>query len=179
MIDFYAMEINLQRINKPAEFEKILHLYVSSFPEEERREFHELAEMPGLPECSVCLILTSERKIAGFCIFWDFVSFVFLEHLAIENDLRGLGIGEGVLSVLREKYNTILLETELPEAEISQRRVKFYQRNGFRMLQRKYIQPSYGKNKPEVELQLMSTSVDFTVETLDSYIQTIKEKVYK
>lgn len=173
------MEINLQRITKPAELEKIRNLYIFSFPEEERREFYELVEMLGLPECSICLIKISGEKIAGLCIFWDFKGFAFLEHFAIENDLRGLGIGEEVLSVLRVKYKNILLETELPEDEISQRRVKFYQRNGFRMLQRQYIQPSYGRNKPEVELQLMSTSVDYSVETLDSYIQKIKEKVYK
>lgn len=178
MIDFYSMEIDLQRITNPADLDKIRNLYISSFPGKERREFHELAEMLGLLDCSVCWISITGEKIAGLCIFWDFENFAFLEHLAVENDLRGLGIGEEVLSVIREKYKIILLETELPEDEISQRRVKFYQRNGFRMLQRQYIQPSYGKNKPEVELQLMSTSVDFSVETLDEYIQTIREKVY-
>jgi ribosomal protein S18 acetylase RimI-like enzyme len=173
------MEINLQRITNPADLDKIRDLYISSFPEKERREFYKLPEMLVLLECSVCLISISGGKIAGLCIFWDFGSFTFLEHFAIEDDLRGLGIGEEVLSVLREKYKIILLETELPEDEISQRRVKFYQRNGFRMLQRRYIQPSYGKNKPEVELQLMSTSVDFSVQTLDEYIHLIRERVYR
>jgi ribosomal protein S18 acetylase RimI-like enzyme len=173
------MKINLQRVKSLVGLEKIRDLYVSSFPASERREFHELVDMLDLLECSVCLIKIPTGKVAGFCIVWDFKSFAFLEHFAIENDLRGLGIGEGVLSVLREKYKTILLETEHPVNEINQRRINFYQRNGFRLLDMKYVQPSYGKNKPEVELHLMSTSVDFSVETLDECIHLIRERVYR
>jgi len=172
------MEISLKLISNAVELEEIRNLYISAFPAEERREFRELTEILQLIECGIDLVLVSGGKIAGFCIVWDFEIFAFIEHFAIDNNLRGLGIGEGVLILLRKIYPVILLETELPVNEISQRRVKFYQRNGFRMLQRQYFQPSYGNNKPEIELQLMSTSVDFSVETLDEYILQIREKVY-
>jgi len=172
------MEVSFKKIGSEPEFETIKNLYLLAFPVEERREFDELKKQLYYDECVVNLII-ADGKVAGFCIIWDFSDFVFLEHFAIDPELRGLGIGEGVLTLLREKYPVILLETELPVDEISQRRVKFYQRNGFRMLQRQYIQPSYGKNKPEIELQLMSTNIDFSVETLDEYIRLIREKVYR
>jgi ribosomal protein S18 acetylase RimI-like enzyme len=119
------------------------------------------------------------EKTAGFCIIWDFTEFVYLEHFAIEPDVRGLGIGEGTLALIKANFDKpVILETELPLDEISSRRIKFYKRNGFRVLYRHYLQPSYDGIKPEVEMKLMSTAVDFASEELDRYIGIIRKKVY-
>ena len=173
------MEINLERIKSPVDLDKIRNLYISSFPAPERREFHELVDMLDLLECSVCLIKIPRGKIAGFCIAWDFEMFAFIEHFAIEPDFCGLGIGGEVLSIFNNKYPVIILETETPVNVINQRRINFYQRNGFRLLDLKYFQPSYGKNKPEIELKLMSTNIEFSSETLDECIHLIRERVYR
>jgi len=94
--------------------------------------------------------------------------------------LRGLGIGEGTLALIKENFNKpVILETELPMDEISSRRIKFYQRNGFWLLHRLYLQPSYDGIKPEVEMKLMSTGVDFTSEELDKFIDIIRKRVYR
>ena len=160
------------------ELEVVKSLYLSSFPAEERREYNELKQQLNIGECAVNRILAGE-KTAGFFIVWDFTEFIYLEHFAIEPKLRGLGIGERTLALIKENYNKpVILETELPLDETSSRRIKFYQRNGFRLLHRPYLQPSYGGVKPEVEMKLMSTAVDFASEDLDTYIDIIRKKVY-
>ena len=172
------MEISFKKIIKEHELEAVKSLYLSAFPPEERREYNELKQQLNISECAVNLILAGE-KTAGFCIVWDFTNFVYLEHFAIEPDERGLGIGEGTLALIKDNFNKpVILETELPVDEISSRRIRFYQRNGFGLLHRPYLQPSYGGIKPEVEMKLMSTAVDFASEELDTYIDIIRKKVY-
>ncbi len=172
------MQISLKKIESEAEFEAIKNLYLSAFPPKERREFDDLKKQIYDKDCNVNLILVGE-KIAGFVILWNFDQFVFLEHFATEPGLRGLGIGEKTLSEIKRQFQkTVILETELPNDELSQRRIRFYERNGFHKLNRTYFQPSYGANKPEVELKLMSTNVDLAENQLDNYISVIRGKVY-
>lgn len=172
------MEISFKKIESETEFEIIKSLYLIAFPPEERREYSELIQQIYFENCAVYLICVNQ-KIAGFCILWNFCDFVFLEHFAIESGLRGQGIGERVLAMIRENFNKpVLLETELPKDEISSRRVNFYLRNGFHLLERCYLQPSYDGIKPEVELKLMSTLANISDKKLEEYIQQIRDKVY-
>jgi len=172
------MEISFKKIEEEHEFDAVKSLYLSAFPPDERREYSELIQQLNIDECAVNLIIAGEKNV-GFCIAWDFNDFVYLEHFAIEPELRGLGIGEETLSLIRRNFNKpVILETELPLDEISNRRIGFYRRNGFRLLHRHYLQPSYDGIKPEVEMKLMSTRVDFTSEELDSFIDIIRKKVY-
>lgn len=172
------MQISFKKIVSEAEFEVIKNLYLTAFPPNERREFEELINQIYNDECNINLILVGE-KIAGFIILWNFAEFVFLEHFAVEPDLRGLGVGERTLAEINSLYQkTVILETELPNDEISRRRIGFYERNGFYLLERHYFQPSYDGIKPEVEMKLMCTSAKISSEKLEKYIRQIKEKVY-
>ncbi|HCE58595.1 MAG TPA: GNAT family N-acetyltransferase [Prolixibacteraceae bacterium] len=179
MITTIKMQIELKKIAEPQQLEYIRELYISAFPAKERREFDELKLLLADDDCFIFQLITESGTLAGFCIIWEFSNFVFIEHFAIEPGLRGLRIGEKTLSVIRTQFQkNVILETELPSDEISNRRIRFYERNGFHKLNRTYIQPSYGSNKPEVELKLMSTNVDIPVDELDSIIQLIRKKVY-
>ena len=172
------MKIELKKTSQFEELESIRGLYCEAFPPEERREFDDLNQLVLKGECIINQIKTTDDKVAGICVYWIFDEFVYVEHFAVFPELRGRGIGEGTLSVLREKFKVLILETEPPINEISQRRIKFYQRNGFHLLNLHYIQPSYGKNKPKVELKLMCTNSHIPQEMLNNYIIQIKEKVY-
>jgi len=174
------MQVELKRILSITELENIRELYISAFPPEERREFDQLKPLLNNDDCQFYQILTESGKLAGFCILWEFPWFVFIEHFAIEPGLRGLGIGEKCLSKIKVRFSkNVILETELPLDDIRIRRIKFYERNGFHKLSRTYFQPSYGENRPEVELKLMSVDVDILTEDLDLIIKTIRKKVYR
>jgi ribosomal protein S18 acetylase RimI-like enzyme len=173
------VKIQFIRIIKPTDLESIRKLYQDSFPPEERREFFQLQQLVSDHNLFVNQIIADANTVAGFCIFWTFDEFAFIEHLAVNPELRGVGIGEETLSILREKFKVLVLETELPADEISKRRIKFYERNGFCLLERQYFQPSYGNGKPEVELKIMCTKADISHEKLDEYILQIRKKVYR
>ncbi len=173
------MKIRFNRIITPIEFDSLSELYIATFPPQERRELTEIYQLISEGEIFIYQIITAKNTIAGFCIFWVFKEFTFIEHFAVFPELRGMGIGEGTLSFLQKKFNIIILETELPVDDISRRRIKFYERNGFILLQRQYFQPSYGKNKPEVEMKIMCTKGKIDNEKLGEYILQIRERVYR
>ena len=173
------MLIDLKRIVNFPELKTIRELYIAAFPKEERREFDQLKQLLNNEECHFYRISTQSKTLAGFCILWEFSGFVFIEHFAVKPEMRGLGIGEKTLAKIKENFQkSIILETELPADELKIRRIRFYERNGFHKLSRTYFQPSYGENKPEVELKLMSTNVDIRTEELEYIIKTIRKKVY-
>jgi len=174
------MQVELHRITDIRQIENIRELYISAFPANERREFENLVKLLSVADCSFFRIFIRNDLVAGFCIVWEFGDFVFIEHFAVAPYLRGLGIGEKTLAEIKSLFQkTIILETELPTDETSRRRISFYERNGFHKLNRTYFQPSYGENKPPVELKLMCNCVDFTTEELDKYISVIRTKVYR
>lgn len=173
------MEITFRKIKSKSEFEEIKSLYLSAFPPYERREFSEFIKQSKIDECNVNYIL-ADLKIAGFIILWVFTDFVFIEHFAVKSHLRRLGIGEKALAEVNRLYQkNIILETELPTDEITSHRIEFYERNGFYQLDKTYFQPSYGGNKPEVELKLMILNKTLTDSELDQIIKTIRKKVYQ
>lgn len=172
------MQISLKRTESEQELEVIKKLYLSAFPPSERREFEQLKSLIYNQECAINLIFDF-GKLAGVVVFWNFPKFIFLEHLAVEPEMRNQGTGKRVLGLIQKTCNKpVILETEIPGDEISRRRIDFYERNGFSKLTRTYFQPSYGNNKPEVELILMSTNSDFSETELDEIIGEMRKKVY-
>ena len=172
------MVIKLQKIESPSELSPICNLYFSAFPANERRDYAGLKAQLEITECSVSKILCGEQQ-AGLCIFWNFEDFIFLEHMAVEIAMRNLSIGERVLNLLKSLFNKpLLLETEPPNDGTSKRRIGFYIRNGFYLLNRHYIQPPYDHVGPGVELCLMCSCSDVPNPTIDRWISVLRENVY-
>ena len=82
-----------------------------------------------------------------------------------------------LVEALKEKFDKIVLETE-PDflSEIAARRVRFYQRNGFEIINKDYIQPCYGEGKSSLRLFLMA---NFLPENLENSMQEIHSTVYQ
>lgn len=102
-------------------------------------------------------------KFAGLINSWHFDDFNYLEHLATMPALRGSGIGATTLySLLNGFDKPWVLEVERPSADspMAARRIAFYERNGFSLLDYDYIQPPYAPGLPEVPLYLMSSDPD-------------------
>ena len=60
--------------------------------------------------------------------------------------------------------------------EIAIRRVEYYRRNGYKVLEKEYIQPSYHKREDACPLWIMGNeNSDF----LPQYIERIKDEVYR
>ena len=80
------------------------------------------------------MTLSENGKVLGFLNFWELSDFVYLEHFAVDKNLRGKGLGSELIRKLSEicAGKTIVLEAEPPELnEFSSRRIEFYRRLGF------------------------------------------------
>lgn len=67
-------------------------------------------------------------------LYADFPTFIFIDYLLVTSHTRGKGIGTKILDKLKEKGKMIILEAEpaMPKDSDSQKRLRFYYRNGFK-----------------------------------------------
>jgi len=154
---------------------KIYQSYCASFPEDERRGEAQFWDLFDNEYAQIVSIVKEEKNI-GYLILWELSEFVFVEHFEIFSQFRGQNFGSEVLAHLIQKHGELILETEPLELNtIAERRVKFYERNGFSILKKDYIQPSYGDGKNALNLFLMGT---FSPEDLEKSIAEIYEIIY-
>lgn len=169
----------LEPILSLEEKEKIFQAYTTSFPTDERRDDEDFWKLFEHSRTEI-LGIYKDKKIVGYFILWFFDDFTFIEHFEIFESFRGQNLGSSALGVLSKKYNSLILETE-PKTldEIAKRRVDFYQRNGFSILKKDYIQPSYGEGKDAINLWLMGNLSSPDEKKLERTIAEIYKVVYQ
>ena len=80
--------------------------------------------------------------------------------------------------LLKRINNPAVLEVEKPLDNISQRRIRFYERLGFVLCTRPYTQPPYSPEKQPLELYLMSFGKIDLNQVFDTVASRIHQKVY-
>jgi ribosomal protein S18 acetylase RimI-like enzyme len=134
-------------------------LMVASFPKNEYRELLQQRELTDTSNRFAQHIILLNSEPVGFIAWWQFNDFLFIEHFAIEPEQRNKGLGREVFVMIRKMVQLpIVLETEPPVNEINQRRIAFYERNGFRLWECEYLQPPYIKGNQPLEMRLMATN---------------------
>jgi len=157
--------------------EKLIPLYKTAFPLEERRDIDKLKRM--IPEKTEMFFnaIECDGKLAGLFIYWDLKDFYYMEHLAIFESMRNLKIGQQVLDyVARNLCGLRLLEVEPATDEITTRRVNYYKRNGYEILDTTFIQPSYREDKEAGSLWIMGNKGS---ERLQEFTERIKQAIYR
>ena len=158
-------------------------LYLNSFPPEERRDWSQILRMTSDRHHPLHLMLiTFSDKPAGLLTWWNFGDFRYVEHFAVNPEMRGNGIGKKAIEAfVRGSRSAVVLEVE-PEAtgEMARRRIGFYKRCGFTPhADYIYIQPPYGPGLAEVPLTLMTAGGSaVTGADLEKIDQTLKTMVY-
>lgn len=157
---------------------KVSELYIQAFPVNERRESHELLNIQGTNGYRLELIRHDE-ELSGFIEYWEFSEFLFIEHLAIMPHKQNKGIGQSILlKFVSDHFKPVLLEAEHPSDELSNRRIRFYSRCGFKPVDIDYTQPPYYPGKASVPMLLLSNSPVQTAIAY-SFIRIISQNVYK
>lgn len=139
----------------------IKDIYFNSFPESERRPWEQIVS-PGAPGEPTLYGIICDGRLIGMATLWHFDRFVYIEHLAVSNTLRNSGCGTAALQRILEIAGDkpVVIEVEPPTGAdpMTARRIGFYRRNGFEIIDRGYVQPPYSPGLPEVGLYLMSTA---------------------
>lgn len=153
----------------------IFNAYCNAFPADERRDatqFQQLFE----EEKAKIIAIEYETNMVGYLIIWELNHCCFLEHFEIFPSFRSQKLGSQVLDLLKQQYHKIVLESEPAHLdEIAKKRIAFYERNGFSVLNAEYIQPAYDSNKNAINLWLLA---NFPIENTSEIIKKIHEKVY-
>lgn len=161
-------------------FSKLTSLYTEAFPPEERRELSQLTALLASEKEMYFNAVEADGELAGLFVYWDFGSFYYLEHLAVYASMRNKKIGQQVLDWVKEHLKGIrLLEAEPADTDIAARRIKYYERNGYEVVDKSYKQPSYRPGGEEFPLWVMENTGEGAREDLHARLQTIKYKVYE
>lgn len=150
-----------------------------AFPYEERRDISDQAE---------CLEnkyfrwfeVSNGEELVGFISLWDFDEFVYIEHLAMDAQKRSGGYGSKTVEYIKKLYNKpIILEAEAPVTEQQIKRIRFYDRLGFKINGYDYVQPSYHSDSQEVPLKILSYPELISQAEFDLFVKRTREYPYK
>ena len=104
---------------------------------------------------------------------------MFIEHIAINKELRSKGYGSKTIELIKAKYDLpIILEAEAPETGMQKKRIKFYENLGFKVNSYDYTQPSY-HNAESVPLLVLSFPKFLNENEFEEFVATTRRDVYK
>ncbi len=157
-----------------------VELYVSAFPEIERRSPEAWAKCFDTAELFTAYGIYDTETFCGFVCVWTFPGFTYVEHFAILPEHRGKGLGEQTVReiVRRSAPHPIVLEVEIPDTPLTRRRVGFYERSGLSLSTLPYMQPPYRSGDEDFPLSLMTSSADYLAANSNHVITTIHRYVY-
>lgn len=165
---------------KREDYPSFLKIYNESFPPDERRIYRDEAHLEEFIKIKGGRFSAFAAKdggvFAGFMSYWRFDGYIYVEHFAVSPQLRGKNIGSLMLRHLIDSVGgNVLIEVEHPVTADAARRIRFYERNGFRIRDEfRYLQPPYGPGQQPVELLLM-THGDVCLHDRSSVAELLRE----
>lgn len=116
-------------------------LYEQAFPlHEKRTSKHQITALRHARYHLLCFL--EQNTLVGFVGYWSFPQYIYIEHYAINQTLRGQGYGSRLLNALSEDTDkTVILEIDPIVDVISEKRLKFYKSLGF-------VENDYSHNHP-------------------------------
>lgn len=172
------MEIRRVRTSDP-EYPFAEALLLSAFPSEEHREVTEQRDNTDNHPLFHNNVVCQENAPIGIISYWKFDGFCYIEHFAISPTLRNGGYGRQVLEQLyRLVQLPIVLEAELPDNDLSRRRIAFYQREGYQVISETYRQPPYRTQDGPLPMYLMAKDPEAKLTDVDAIVRAIYRHVY-
>lgn len=154
-------------------------LLTTAFPKEERRELALQREYTDNNPLFFNNIILDKDIPVGFITYWKFEDYYYIEHFAIHPSQRNGGYGKKVLEHLHKTLNApIVLEVELPNDEMSIRRIGFYERVNYKLWKNEYSQPPYRKGDDYLPMHLMVYGDLYSEKDFDRIKYNLYKEVY-
>lgn len=134
--------MELKLLNKEELAALYRHDMVADFPHAELKPLSAMLRLMDLGRYDPLLILEGGQTL-GYALLWlpEGREGALLEYLAVLRGKRNSGLGARILTLLGSRYSQLFGEAEAPEPDASpeendlrRRRIAFYERNGFRVL---------------------------------------------
>ena len=160
-------------------FDEIFPLLEAAFPVTELRIKEDQRSLLQ-EEKYVLYGVRKDGKFAAVFATWEIDDFLYIEHFAVKEECRNDGYGGMLLEkLLEEKGKPMVLELEVPEDELTCRRVGFYERHGLVYNEYPYLQPPLRKGNDLLPLRFMTYPASIDEETYERYKKQMYKFVYK
>jgi len=164
---------------RPCKFDSFFELMSEAFPSIERRSYEGQKKLLCDDSYNIIIDNDEDGNIRAFIANWEFNDFSFIEHFAVDRKMRGNGMGISMLEDYLKRFNKpIFLEVELPENDISMRRIEFYKRLGFHLNNFEYLQPPLQKQHDFLPLKVMSYPRSVNEIEFMNFKNVVYDKVY-
>lgn len=136
-------------------FAQVDALYESAFPLHEKRSH--AAKMRALNHANYQLqAWFDEEQFIGLIGMWAFADYCYIEHLAVNDKLRGRGYGKRMLSQFLQQAPRTVLEIDPLTTDVARNRLHFYQSLGFKVNHYPHTHPTYHENLADHQLIVLS-----------------------
>lgn len=166
---------------KMEDYPHFLSLYNASFPLNEKRIYENEKHLDNFirekgGKFNAFSAVDGDLYL-GFLSYWTFEGYTYIEHFAIAPDQRGKNLGRMMLNHLfKEVSPNVLAEVEPGDTPEAQKRIEFYEKNGFKVREEfNYTQPSYGGKGQTAVPMLLMTHGDVNLHNKDSIKDMLKE----
>ena len=161
-------------------FERIFPILDEAFPSTELRTMEAQKALLEEPDYTLYGVPDAEGDFRAVFGTWEIEDFLFIEHFAVGRQYRNGGFGGRLLEELaEEKGKPLVLEVEVPEDDLTKRRVGFYERHGLVLNDYPYEQPPLREENDWMPLKLMTSRGSIDEETFRRYKRNIYDIVYK
>lgn len=176
------LELKIFSVQNPIsqkDFDSFYSIMERSFPKEEMRTYDGFKDL-CLNSHYKIISLFKDNEMIGFFTVWEFESFRFGDHFAVDPEKRGAKIGSSLLKfVLEESSLPLIIEVEFPENEIAQRRLNFYLRNGFIENSFKYLLPPMQEGCSPLPMIILSYPIALDSNDFEGARDIIYKEVYQ
>ena len=144
-------------------------LYEEAFPVYERRALKSQSKLLANPDYKFD-VFVKDNMLIGFILWWNYKEFQYIDHFAVTKTKRNNGYGTKILKeFIKSNFKPTLLEVELPDSPINKKRIKFYERLGFKLNLHDYKVPSSIDDR-KIDLLVMSYPEAISKETLNRFV---------
>ena len=157
-------------------YKSAFELYQRSFPKAERRDVDEHRRVMQKSDYHFEVILEGD-ELLGIMLFWETEDFVFLEHFATLESVRGRGVGSMALDLLKARLKKVILEIEPPTDTLTRRRLGFYQRNGMVLNPYHHVQAKFRRDDKDLVLKIMSCPKELSEREYADFYAYMKKEI--
>lgn len=176
----FKEEFRVLRPMKNGEFGAVYRIMEKSFPDDERRSEKEQQALLEEDGYTVYILPDTNGSVKGFIAVWQFEDFGYIEHFAVDEKYRCMGLGGVMLSeAINKLCGMVCLEVEPPCGGMTSRRVGFYERCGFVLNDYPYIQPAFSPDKKAIPLKIMTYGHAVDEAEFERIKNTLYKRVYK
>ena len=151
-------------------FHKTWNLYEKSFPIYERRTLDTHIKALN-DENFYCTYITENNTFIGILFYWKLEEFIYIEHLAIDETLRGQGYGSKILKEFSSIEKNLILEIDPPIDDVSIKRYHFYENAGFKLYDFEHIQLPYRKGYEGYKLKILAKGINLSQESYSKFYE--------